>query len=59
MVLDFNSIKVQLKPSRKRQDLHVVGNFNSIKVQLKQAYRCPAGVWTIFQFHKGTIKTVT
>ena len=33
----FNSIKVQLKPTRKK-DVHItVNNFNSIKVQLKHS----------------------
>ena len=33
-------------------------HFNSIKVQLKHAYFANKKTSTIFQFHKGTIKTV-
>ena len=32
-------------------------HFNSIKVQLRQAAEDFNGEYTIFQFHKGTIKT--
>ena len=59
LLSDFNSIKVQLKPYRIKTAAPCTYNFNSIKVQLKhvnwqQAY---PDVW-LFQFHKGTIKTV-
>ena len=35
----------------------VRGNFNSIKVQLKLVLMIKAFVISLFQFHKGTIKT--
>ncbi len=54
----FNSIKVQLKLRMLMPDIDAEYNFNSIKVQLKRLrhiYKCND---TLFQFHKGTIKTV-
>ena len=37
---------------------HPFSNFNSIKVRLKRNYpRDGTGLYLLFQFHKGTIKT--
>ena len=54
----FNSIKVQLKHYEFNHVPFSQKNFNSIKVQLKLSGG-DTGMWhlTIFQFHKGTIKT--
>ena len=38
---------------------HQVANFNSIKVQLERGGAGGAFLATLFQFHKGTIRTVT
>ena len=55
---DFNSIKVRLKPRHHHITDISYFYFNSIKVRLK-----PDIIWlrqfvSIFQFHKGTIKTL-
>ncbi len=55
--LNFNSIKVQLKQNFELvQRVHQL-NFNSIKVQLKLKSSSDIEEVSIFQFHKGTIKT--
>ena len=36
----------------------MMANFNSIKVQLKRVYCAKYAVKQVFQFHKGTIKTL-
>ena len=56
---NFNSIKVQLKQQRRVVKQNSLNNFNSIKVQLKHTPVFIIEVWQEFQFHKGTIKTVT
>ena len=55
---NFNSIKVQLE--RNNLDLsHVLCcNFNSIKVQLEHLRTCVVRSMELFQFHKGTIRTL-
>ena len=54
---NFNSIKVRLKHSDTIYIALFVLYFNSIKVRLKPGVAAPLGFATIFQFHKGTIKT--
>ena len=54
--LNFNSIKVQLEPS-KTTDREVKTNFNSIKVQLEHDMQRYYTDYMLFQFHKGTIRT--
>ena len=56
--LYFNSIKVQLKPKTPHDIRQHQTYFNSIKVQLKLLAFYKAYFDTLFQFHKGTIKTV-
>ena len=55
---DFNSIKVQLKQANTERIKQLKANFNSIKVQLKHTNLTGENTTTIFQFHKGTIKTL-
>ena len=55
---DFNSIKVQLKLNEQFPFLVDQANFNSIKVQLKLENSFQLTKPYVFQFHKGTIKTV-
>ena len=55
----FNSIKVRLKLPSALPLASCIVNFNSIKVRLKQSQRCrKSDKRSLFQFHKGTIKTV-
>ena len=55
---NFNSIKVQLKQIIQKPQLTTFMYFNSIKVQLKHlSYRNILSC-ELFQFHKGTIKTL-
>ena len=56
-IANFNSIKVQLKRIQTSYICNHCINFNSIKVQLKLKYFAADGSVTLFQFHKGTIKT--
>ena len=53
----FNSIKVQLEHSKTLTD-NIEHYFNSIKVQLEPLMRLTLKPFLIFQFHKGTIRTV-
>ena len=54
----FNSIKVQLEPIQALPILTLVMYFNSIKVQLEPKFvGKKARFSTLFQFHKGTIRT--
>ena len=53
----FNSIKVRLKHFISDYLPKVNFNFNSIKVRLKQHTCISPRHRTLFQFHKGTIKT--
>ena len=55
---DFNSIKVRLKPFRTWLFSCLPGYFNSIKVRLKRDEPNLTGKTSLFQFHKGTIKTI-
>ena len=54
---NFNSIKVRLKQKIWLQALPLVLHFNSIKVRLKHGGQINNRLKSIFQFHKGTIKT--
>ena len=58
LIFDFNSIKVRLKQYRHDMDVSHLYYFNSIKVRLKHVTECTKDVYRIFQFHKGTIKTL-
>ena len=55
---NFNSIKVRLKryPERRHRCCH--RHFNSIKVRLKLNAAVNSIYIRLFQFHKGTIKTI-
>ncbi len=57
LFLNFNSIKVQLRPRLKTNLGEKQQNFNSIKVQLRLTVLASCLVHRLFQFHKGTIKT--
>ena len=52
----FNSIKVQLKRFVINPTISFLRNFNSIKVQLKRSLVIIVSFYSVFQFHKGTIK---
>ena len=54
----FNSIKVQLEPASTCSQVSASADFNSIKVQLERSYLWLLPQSTIFQFHKGTIRTL-
>ena len=54
----FNSIKVQLELVKLYGTTLFVSNFNSIKVQLEQVSTKEFSLNPIFQFHKGTIRTL-
>ena len=54
----FNSIKVRLKHHLFVSSKRLVLHFNSIKVRLKRQGRRRAWAVSLFQFHKGTIKTL-
>ena len=56
--LNFNSIKVRLKPLFRIITSLPISNFNSIKVRLKLPAQIVKPSTPKFQFHKGTIKTV-
>ena len=55
--LNFNSIKVRLKPPIVIIVVFYNYNFNSIKVRLKPVLIVNNALQRKFQFHKGTIKT--
>ena len=55
---DFNSIKVQLELCAHRWACLLVLDFNSIKVQLELFFNPIFFFFFLFQFHKGTIRTV-
>ena len=55
--LNFNSIKVRLKPRYSGDVSCLFDYFNSIKVRLKLEFTAALTGIFIFQFHKGTIKT--
>ena len=55
----FNSIKVRLRPSNHGVLNPLSPDFNSIKVRLRRRKpQSSRNVWILFQFHKGSIKTV-
>ena len=54
----FNSIKVRLKLNYPKELAIRQTNFNSIKVRLKHHNRSLTRYMNLFQFHKGTIKTM-
>ena len=54
----FNSIKVRLKRSLVIPIMVGISDFNSIKVRLKPFCTLMAKAGSLFQFHKGTIKTL-
>ena len=56
--LDFNSIKVRLELSKVCQRHELQNYFNSIKVRLELDVAAVASHGQIFQFHKGTIRTL-
>ena len=59
VIRNFNSIKVRLKRVNSlHYDSESKRNFNSIKVRLKLVKQIKLGVDMLFQFHKGTIKTI-
>ena len=55
--INFNSIKVQLEQSNKEAIASCNSYFNSIKVQLEQQFVSYFSAKSVFQFHKGTIRT--
>ena len=57
LYLNFNSIKVRLKPYCNEYASQLDDNFNSIKVRLKLFAHNIIVALDKFQFHKGTIKT--
>ena len=54
----FNSIKVQLERIVGRIQMFLFVNFNSIKVQLEHEMSRYYTDFMLFQFHKGTIRTL-
>ena len=56
--MNFNSIKVRLKPQSAHLIVKLMFYFNSIKVRLKQQASSEKTDEKKFQFHKGTIKTI-
>ena len=54
----FNSIKVQLELQGLKYDNESKRNFNSIKVQLELMVILILRLIALFQFHKGTIRTL-
>ena len=53
----FNSIKVRLERNVDYLPQNVSNNFNSIKVRLEHPYLAMQNDGSIFQFHKGAIRT--
>ena len=56
-ILNFNSIKVRLELLAEQQTVLATEDFNSIKVRLERVIPAACATFTIFQFHKGTIRT--
>ena len=54
---DFNSIKVRLEQDIVDYKSNFCDDFNSIKVRLEHAIYVCSYLLSIFQFHKGTIRT--
>ena len=57
LMLYFNSIKVRLELSANNYVFHAFFYFNSIKVRLEPSGFIAAIAATVFQFHKGAIRT--
>ena len=57
-LLNFNSIKVRLEHNRRICYIKTDKYFNSIKVRLERAGDSYVDVLLLFQFHKGTIRTI-
>ena len=55
---NFNSIKVRLRQHSRNPVRGSYHHFNSIKVRLRRRTRSEATTRPLFQFHKGTIKTL-
>ena len=55
----FNSIKVQLEPKDSASSIGQIFHFNSIKVQLERKTGHHPHHYDVFQFHKGTIRTLS
>ena len=55
---NFNSIKVRLKHFTDEKVHSCFHHFNSIKVRLKHSSNILTTLMNLFQFHKGTIKTL-
>ena len=55
---NFNSIKVQLELAYQCKTCQKWHDFNSIKVQLEPISSFRRLISAVFQFHKGTIRTV-
>ena len=58
MLPNFNSIKVRLEQGSTAKTKAQIANFNSIKVRLEQNAVPGNATITVFQFHKGTIRTI-
>ena len=59
LLLHFNSIKVRLEQNKKQSEHKQHHYFNSIKVRLEQIQAMIIDIATIFQFHKGAIRTLS
>ena len=57
-MLNFNSIKVRLERADDAATAQVNLYFNSIKVRLEQSVLLSLALFEVFQFHKGTIRTL-
>ena len=56
---NFNSIKVRLEPYDGNDVQDLSRNFNSIKVRLELTFLQHKTMILKFQFHKGTIRTMS
>ena len=59
MILHFNSIKVRLERSADGSNINANHHFNSIKVRLELKKTAHKKTFIRFQFHKGTIRTLS
>ena len=57
-MVDFNSIKVRLELTYDDDHLPLFSYFNSIKVRLERTPSNALKAAPVFQFHKGTIRTI-
>ena len=55
--MNFNSIKVRLEHDQPQDKMRRYANFNSIKVRLELNIPISNLCESVFQFHKGTIRT--